>query len=316
MPVDKNLYFLQPTSDQAISVAKILNDHSLILITAVLLAHEKEPQYLKRIYNNIIKVDSYEELNKNNILVPFGASSTESLLKQSQIRLNKVAMSQNVLAVYDKPNFLKFCTEHDLPVPKTYLEESLIPDTAYPIFYKQKHEKGGGIRGIANSSKELPQSFQEDLIYQELIDTQGTYGVGFIANEGNLLTSYCHFEEISYPSSGGSAVVVKPVKNPRLIELTKQFLKQSNYSGWGLAEFKWCSRRQDFVFMEVNAKFWASCELALRNNANFNKYLFGVDSKEDDIEGIVFLNRALSLSLIRALNIIRKNKNLSYSYVS
>lgn len=310
MSVDKKLYFLQPSSDQAISTVRLLKKSSSIHINAVLLRHEKKLKFLNKLYDNILIIDNYDDLELDAVLVPFGAKSTEYLLNRGDIKLNKVVMSQSVLNVYDKPYFLNFCEYNDLPVPRTYLDESKIKYSDFPIFYKQKFEQGGGVRGVAYSKAELPKTSKESLIYQEFINTEGTYGVGFIADQGQLLTSFCHFEELSYPTSGGSAIVVKTIRNKRLKELTAKFVKLSNYSGWGLAEFKWCDKKQDFIFMEVNAKFWASCELAFRNEPDFIEKLFGITCSKEKIDGLIFINRALGMGVLKGMKIISHYNSL------
>lgn len=310
MHVDKQLYFLQPQSDQAISTVRLLKKSSNIYVNAVLLRHEKKLKFLNKLYDNVITIDSYDDLEPGVVLVPFGAKSTEYLLNRGNIKLNKVLMSQSVLNVYDKPYFLDFCEHNDLPIPRTYLDDKKVRYSDFPIFYKQKFEQGGGVRGVAYSKAELPITSKESLIYQEFIKTEGTYGVGFIADQGQLLTSFCHFEELSYPASGGSAIVVKTIHNNRLKELTEKFVKLSNYSGWGLAEFKWCDKKQDFIFMEVNAKFWASCELAFRNEPEFIERLFGITCSKEKIDGLIFINRALGTGVLKGLNIMSHYNSL------
>lgn len=310
MQKGKGLYFLQPASDQAISVAAVLQNFSDITINAVILENEKQPAFLDKIYNSLVIVKNYQDLPLNSIVVPFGAQSTEEKLKVSDVQLASITMTQAALKVYEKPSFLKFCEEHRLPTPKTYISEEEIPSTAYPVFFKQKYEQGGGVRGIANTNKELPEEYKENLIYQEFINTPGTYGVGFIAEKGLSVASFCHFEELSYPISGGSAIVIRKNYNKRLVELTEIFIDKSNYSGWGLAEFKWCEKRQDFVFMEVNAKFWASCELAFRNEPAFIKNLFNIEVNKEEIDGMVFVNRAFNSGLSRGIRVLLNNKKL------
>lgn len=306
----KEYYFLQPASDQAISVAKILHESSDVVINAVLLENERQHAFLDKIYENVIFVKDYNELPEAGFIVPFGAQSTAASLKNGDVKLVSVTMNQAALNVYEKPAFLRFCEEHNLPIPKTYIKEEEISDTDFPIFYKQRYEKGGGVRGFANNKQELPKKNKEELIYQEFINTPGTYGVGFIADNGVLVTGFCHYEELSYPVSGGSAIVIHKIYDKRLIDLTEVFVKESAYSGWGLAEFKWCDKRHDFVYMEVNAKFWASCELAFRNEPAFVKKLFNIEVDKEEIEGVVYINRALNAGLFNAAVTIIKNNKL------
>jgi hypothetical protein len=45
--------------------------------------------------------------------------------------------------------------------------------------------------------------------------------------------------------------------------------------------------------MEINAKFWASCEFAFVNEPKFLKLLFGIKSKEKPSNQMIFIHRAI-----------------------
>lgn len=300
MQKDKVFYFLQPSSDQAIGVMRIFNKKYSCKVIAVFLENETKSEAVLQLYSGSITVKSYLDI-PNGLVVPFGAASTESLLKKRDITLFDVMMKQSALLVYEKPLFIETCNLNNLPVPKTFLTEDQISSEDYPLFYKQKYEKGGGVRGIAYAKTELPKEGKSDLIYQEFINTPGTYGVGFIARDGVLEVCFSHFESRSYPVSGGSAIKVEAYESERLVELTAKYIEASNYSGWGLAEFKWCNKRQDFVFMEINAKLWASCEFSFRNEPAFIQKLFGIKTIKEEIPSMIFIHRAFNAGLISGL---------------
>lgn len=239
-------------------------------------------------------------------VVPAGAASTENLLKKGAIPLGSVVMDPDVLSVYDKRKFLDHCRENFLPVPKEHYRINGIVESDYPVFFKQKYEKGGGVRGLAKSSADIPQNGIENLLFQEYIDSPGTYGVGFIAREGSLLAVHSHYEVISQPRQGGSAVVIESFDDSRLLELTEKIVSSLSYSGWGLAEYKYCPKRKDYVFMEINAKFWASCELAFINEPEFMRQLFDVELDKKKEKGLLFINRAFALGPVSALKVLWK----------
>lgn len=232
-----------------------------------------------------------EAKNIKGIHIPTGAASTEKMLINGDITLGKVTMTRSAQRVFNKPWLLQQAQIASINIPQTW--HSIDEITSYPIFYKQKYEKGGGERGIAHKQQEIPKKEIDSLIFQELILSQGTYGVSFIAKNGKLLTSHTHFEKESLPKDGGSAVIIESIKDERLTNHTKKLLQQINYSGWGLAEYKYCPKRKDYVLMEINAKFWASCELAFVNQKNFSKQLFDINTNEKQIKRIVFIDRAL-----------------------
>src|SRR5690606_6581935 len=167
------------------------------------------------------------------------------MLGIGDIRLNHIKMAQRNLLVFDKIAFLEHCRNHNLPVPKQFDYKELT-ESSFPIFFKEKCEKGGGVRGRADSFNDLVKVPKEDLIFQELVDSPGTYGVAFLAKEGKMITSFSHYEIESYPVSGGSATVIKKIQDSRLVELTEKFIATFGYEGWGLAEYKYCPKRKDY----------------------------------------------------------------------
>jgi hypothetical protein len=236
-------------------------------------------------------VSSQEPISLEACIVPTGARSTAQMLRRHDVSIGRVTLRQAALDVYQKPWMIEMAASVGVPVPTTHL--SIDGDITFPLFYKQKNEEGGSVRGIARRLSQVPKKGREQLIYQEYIASPGTYGVGFIADRGEIVTSFAHFERESFPETGGSAVILERHDDDRLTAYTKRILDRIGYSGWGLAEFKYCPVRDDYVFMEINAKFWASCEFSFINQPDFLKLLFGIEVKEPNVERMVFVDRTL-----------------------
>jgi hypothetical protein len=244
----------------------------------------------------IITSKNGEKINLEGTHIPTGATSTEKMLIKGDVTLGNITMTTLSQRVFDKNWLLQQAQIAGIRVPQTW--QCIDEITEYPIFYKQKHEKGGGERGIALNQQEIPKAEIDSLIFQELILSKGTYGVGFLAEKGKMLTFHAHFETESLPKEGGSAVIIKAIDDKRLIDYTKKLLESINYSGWGLAEYKYCPKKKDFVLMEINAKFWASCELAFVNQKEFSKQLFNIDISEKPIQKMVFVDRAIQRGFV------------------
>ena len=282
----KSYYIYTPCAPQSLSIAKLLKENSDCNIFGI-----AETKSGCSLYNGFVRESDIDFSNGDNVVVPTGAKSTEQLLKQRDVNLGSITMKRASLAVYDKIEFLKKAESCGVPVPKTWLKSSDIKDGEFPVFYKQKQEKGGGVRGVAMKRGDIPQS-QDELIFQTFINTKGTYGVGFLASDGKLITHFIHYERESIPPQGGSAVVLEKFNDERLVKYTEMLVEKFNFSGWGLAEFKMNNDKSDFVLMEINAKFWASCEFAFKNNPVFFKELFDLNIHPQNIDRMVFLDRA------------------------
>ncbi|WP_168394054.1 hypothetical protein [Acinetobacter indicus] len=301
-------YILQPFHEQAIAIAKFIKENPKNRLIAVLLDTEKYKNHT--VYDEITVVEDYSKIPPKGFIVPTGAKSTEIMLSRGDMQLNDIKMIQKNLLVFDKIAFLNLCRKNNLPIPNQF-EYWELKDLSFPIFFKEKNEKGGGLRGRANSFDDLIQVPLEDLIFQELIESPGTYGVAFLAKEGKMISSFSHYEMESYPVSGGSATVIQAIHDSRLIELTEKFITTFGYEGWGLAEYKYCPTRKDYVFMEVNAKFWASCYFSFKNNPDFLKKLFSTEVKTERIETLIFINRLLNTGLLNTIKVLCKYRGVA-----
>lgn len=282
-------YVLSPRSDQARAISRFLQQYRPDM--QVVGAHI-EAGSLKcdgaAACGPVALADPHQDAAHS--IIPTGAESTRSVLQHRSVTLGEITLSRAALRVFDKPWMIDFAAQAGLLVPRTW--RSLSEIERYPVFYKSDYECGSGPRGIARGASDIQDLQPASLIYQEIIEGPGTYGVAFLASEGELLTSFTHLEKESLPREGGSAVVIERYESRALIDYTCRLLAALRYSGWGLVEFKYCPRRHDFVFMEVNAKFWASCEFAFVNQPEFLRLLFGIESRERPVKRMIFLERA------------------------
>ncbi len=297
----KKVLILSPLSDQALAVARYLQKygHGYTLHGGFM---PGEGLRLTAPYEKVLLVDSIDKLAGYDIVLPTGARSTHWMATQfGGFPVNGLSYSKKNLLCFEKKRMLAQVKSLGIPVPETYETIDEI-DSPYPIFYKQKFEKGGGARGIALCRADLERlPEKESLIFQEYIPGRSTYGIGFIVKDGEILTSFQQEEVLSYPVQGGSAVFIRRFYDKRLEEYTQQILRALGFEGWGLAEYKYCPQRSDFAFMEINAKLWASIEFAFMNNNKFLKYMFDIDYPESKVDSAIFVDRLVCLGLIETI---------------
>lgn len=306
---NKDIYIYSTKLDQSFVITKLIKkyqpDRSIIGIITADEFYFRRPKYIDK----LSLIDPIIEKSLDGEIIPTGAASTQACLEKKDVTIGDITLTQSALKVFDKPWLLAHAKANGIPVPTTW--EAIDNISTYPIFYKQKFEKGGGARGFAITKQDIPKIDQHELIFQELISDKGTYGVSFLAKNGTLLCKHGHFESESLPQSGGTAVVVESFSDEKLIKHTEKLIKSLEFSGWGLAEFKYCSKRNDYVLMEINAKFWASCELALLSEPKFLKLLFNIDTNESPPKRIFFIDRAFHRGFIFLIINIRCFLNLS-----
>jgi len=291
----KNILILQPNSDQSIAIVKFIRKYSRAYYIIAGLVNDPSQYIPSQLYDDKIIFKSIDEIikNKNNfdIILPSGALSTKNLLSKVEfIKIGNIIFNFNNLEMFNKRAILPIIQRLGISIPQTY--ERIDDIEEYPVFFKQAYEKGGGIRGIATTYSELYEiDPSEELIYQEYIDSPETYGFGFLSKDGQIITYFIHKELYSIPREGGSGVILEQYHDEKLVTYAKKIISYFNYSGWGLIEFKYCPKRKDFVFMEINAKFWASIEFALLNNPVFFKELFNIFYEPKNVKCIIFLDR-------------------------
>ena len=290
----KKILILQPSSDQAQAIAKFLKKYSddFFIVGGLMEGDSSRRSFPFFDKLEQITPDCPTGKNAYDIILPTGARSTKSFFtKGNHLRVGNIRFDQKNLQVSDKLMMLDLISKLQIPIPETYDSPDKIP--AFPVFYKTRFETGGKGRGIIRDRKELQAIAQDNSIFfQEFIDSPFTYGVGFLARDGILITSFIQQEQYSYPKTGGSGVILQTFEDPELIGYTEKILKNLQYSGWGLVEFKYCPKRKDYVFMEVNAKFWASIEFTFLNNPVFFRELFDIRYiPERRVKCIIFLDR-------------------------
>lgn len=296
-----NALILEPDLGQSTAIAKYLKKYSVNanIVGCRQIAKTNKLRWLNDMpYFNKYMVHQIDRslLDKYSIIIPTGGQSTLKFCGLCpEYHLGEVGFRKENLVVSDKNYMHGICDRLNIPFPYTYRCEEKVE--TFPVFYKSDHETSvyGKFRGIARSQKALDKLPKHGILVQEYIPTPSTFGVGFIAQDGQLIAHFMHEELLSYPKEGGSGVILKRINNEKLLEYTSRLVDKLKYHGWGLAEFKYCPRRNDYVFMEINAKFWASFEFTLLGNPLFGKLLFGLDYPANSKEYIVFIHR-LALS--------------------
>ena len=295
----KTIYIASPDTEQGLALARLLRHARSSRIRGAVLPGETTRR------TPLTCVDIAEAMCDTTAqVVPTGIHSTAHILERGPADLGVTTFPADSLRTGDKFAMLELVKTAGVPTPQTWTDRQLIPDSVDRVFYKESHEQGGGRRGILSSRSDLGDG--RNLIFQEYIDSEGTYGVAFVAHEGTVIEHQAHFERYSAPWTGGSAVLIERVDNPELRRFTEAIVSALDYSGWGLAEFKWSPDRNEFVFMEVNSKLWASCEFTFQANPRLLELITGVDREVGDgPTAMLFVHRLVTLKPRQILTVLR-----------
>jgi predicted ATP-grasp superfamily ATP-dependent carboligase len=128
----------------------------------------------------------------------------------------------------------------------------------------------------------LPKMLQFGAIaVQENFIGQGV-GVELLLKNGEPLLTFQHLR-IHEPLRGGPSSYRKGVAvTPELIEASLKILRPLRYTGVAMVEFKVNPKTREWIFIEVNARFWGSLPLAVASGVDFPLTLFQmlVDGRE------------------------------------
>jgi protein-tyrosine-phosphatase len=112
-----------------------------------------------------------------------------------------------------------------------------------------------------------------ELLVQENFIGTGV-GVEVLAHEGELLVAF-HHVRIHEPLMGGGSTYRKSAPlQPELLDATRQLLRALNYTGVAMFEYIVNFATGDWIFVEINGRFWGSLPLALAAGADFPYYLY------------------------------------------
>lgn len=99
-------------------------------------------------------------------------------------------------------------------------------------------------------------------------------GVEFLACQGRILTAFQHIRLHEKIGGGPSCYRQSISLLPALFTATKNLVSQLDYTGVGMAEFKYNTETKQWRFLEINGRFWGSLPLAVAAGADFPYYLF------------------------------------------
>lgn len=261
-------------------------------------------------YDSYLSVSGGDDLLGYELVIPGGANATEFLVRvKGDISIGQVRYDSRNINYYNKLEFLDLMGSIGVEIPRTWNNLESIGGYRGKLFVKPEIEGAKGCRMMVSSPSDLPLELKGGrYIYQEYIGTKCTYAYCFLAKDGIVLDSGMHKELLSYPREGGSAAVLESCDIARIKDLSTHIVRELRYSGWGMIEYKWCNKRNDFVIMELNPKFWASIEFILVNNPAFVKRLFGISVNRRKPRCMIWPDRLICNGLI---NILRHWRCLS-----
>lgn len=94
-------------------------------------------------------------------------------------------------------------------------------------------------------------------------------GISVLAIEGKVLAFFAH-KRVREPRTGGGSSYRKSIKlDSDMAEACIKLCRATNYTGVGMFEFKKNQETNEWILVEVNARFWGSLPLAIYAGVDF-----------------------------------------------
>lgn len=184
----------------------------------------------------------------------------------------------------DKAKTMRHAEKLGIAIPKTFYPKC--PEDAHNILVELgkfstddfilKPTKGSGSAGIVycpNSSMDLKKHWNKfgPLLIQERIEREGVIvGTSLLFDEsGKCRLIFSHKRTRQFPITGGPSTDRVSITNPELENKALRLLKSLKFVGVAMVEWKLDNKRNQFVLLEVNPRFWGSLELAERAGIDF-----------------------------------------------
>jgi len=216
-------------------------------------------------------------------------------LQEHQDELNKISriyhLNDRAYSIaFDKEQSTLLAATLDIPVARSHLvsnakqAEQVVEELGFPLILKplrsyapeklQKRNRVVRVDDMEQCNKHLDIICTNgSVLVQEFFQGTGA-GVEFLASEGKVLTAFQHVRLHEPGTGGGSSYRASTRLHPDLLSATKRLIEAMNYSGVGMVEFRIDLDTNQWIFIEVNGRFWGSLPLAIACGADFPYYLY------------------------------------------
>ena len=233
--------------------------------------------------------------NKIKIIFPVVDECLLAIVKHRHIFENVIipfADYDKIEIFRDKLKTVKLCEKLKIPHPKTFFSdnpdfEDIAKKLKYPILLKPR--RGSGSRGIKvvknlidfeSSFGEVKSKYGTPLI-QQFIPHGGACGTEMLFSNEGLVASFSHYRIREYPISGGPSTFRRPIKSKLLNTLSEKILKEVDWYGPAMVEYRIDSRTNYPMLMEVNGRYWGSLDCSIQAGIDFPKYHFKISNNQE-----------------------------------
>lgn len=206
-------------------------------------------------------------------------------------RTRVAALSDRAFRIaFDKIESHCLASELGLPVPRSKVVaggepvDAVLDGLSLPVVLKPPSsfipEALAAKRVVirARTREELGESLQATRAWGQVLVQDNFLGAGvgveLLAKAGTTLFAFQHVRVHEPLEGGGSSYRKSTPLHPELLAASEALLKALDYTGVAMVEFKFNFQTGQWVFIEINGRFWGSLPLAVAAGADFPRYLY------------------------------------------
>jgi len=277
------------------------------------------------------------KLKKYQVLIPVTAyhfipiaENLEKLRGHTSIPIPRFDVINTAL---DKYKSITLAENLGLPVPRTVVLESkaqleeifhnwgspVVIKPRRSIIFAQDRLVSTERASVVFSPDEVRQlNFSSQLyLAQEYVPGEG-YGFFALFKDSRLLAKFSHHRLHEVRAEGGVSSLRESIKDELLEELGTRLLRELDWHGVAMVEFRKDSRDGKYKLMEINCRFWGSLQLSIIAGVDFPYLLYKMSMGEEikDIpdyrQGILcrWLFPGEIYRLLDVFNLINRDKKL------
>ena len=118
-------------------------------------------------------------------------------------------------------------------------------------------------------------------MFQEYCIGEGV-GIGTLIHDGEPIAVYQHRRLKEYPSTGGvSVLAISESPEPLLVQYSMRLLKEMDWDGPALVEYRFNRREKTATLMEINGRYWGSLASAIHAGIDFPLYEWQIAHRQE-----------------------------------
>ena len=248
--------------------------------------------YFEKGYIEFIKKVLKEE--KYDVLIPVGFQTTK-IISKNRNKLEKfvkleVADYETINLAMDKSKTYELAKKLGISYPKTIYPQTFkeVENLSYyldfPVVIKGLYEAGKQVISYPNNRDEFitdyhilceENGFKEGSLpmVQEYIGKGGNECLAALYQNGKVKRFVVYKAIRCFPIKGGASSCATTFYDKEIVEKGTKLLNALNWHGVADVEFKRDKKNGKLKLMEINPKFYATVEVAIRAGMNFPYYL-------------------------------------------